>query len=87
MGKAEPLFKRITEDEIKVLKEKFGGVQEKKAEEQKVASTPVEAKAKPKKTPKSNESAQVIERLFFLIKKYHFLIRNLIFRKHQVLQV
>lgn len=59
MGKAEPLFKRITEDEIKVLKAKFGGNQEKKPEEQAKSAAPVEAKAnKSKKAPKSNDSTQ-----------------------------
>lgn len=59
MGKAEPLFKRITEDEIKVLKAKFGGSQDKKPEEQSKAAAPVEAKAnKSKKAPKSNDSTQ-----------------------------
>ncbi len=29
MGKSEPLFKRITEDQVKELKVRFGGVQEK----------------------------------------------------------
>ncbi len=29
MGRSEPLFKRITEDQVKELKARFGGVQEK----------------------------------------------------------
>ena len=45
MGKAEPLFKRITEDEVKLLKEKFGGAKQPQVVEQKPA-------AKNKKTPK-----------------------------------
>ena len=45
IGKAEPLFKRILEADVKVWKEKFGGVQEKKPDEK-------EAKGKKKEKPK-----------------------------------
>lgn len=47
LGKPEPLFKRITDDEIKTLKQKYGGSQDAKAEEEK----PAQAKAK--KAPKT----------------------------------
>lgn len=35
IGKPEPLFKRIMEADVKIWKEKFGGVQEKKPEDAK----------------------------------------------------
>ena len=57
MGKPEPLFKRITDDEIKTLKQKYGGSQDAKAEEEK----PAQAKAK--KAPKTkgdDKSKEVI---------------------------
>ncbi len=75
MGKSEPLFRRITEDEIKVLKEKFGGVQQQKKDEKTVAASETAAKikknpatAKTPKQPKTEESKPKVNLIFQIIK-------------------
>lgn len=54
MGKPEPLFKRITDDQVKDLKVKYGGSQEK------AVVTEAAKPAKTKKTAKPEVSIQFL---------------------------
>lgn len=64
IGKPEPLFKRIMEADVKVWKEKFGGVQEKQPEDAKKDKKNAkkgdkkEKVAKEKKTGEKNENKE-----------------------------
>ena len=58
IGKAEPLFKRIAEADVKVWKEKFGGVQEKKPEDDPKNKKKEKPKAVKTENPENGNQAE-----------------------------